>query len=76
MSSSIDHGAELDRAEALRAGMSQTEESYPVGVARALLLEALNQMDKRQYLNALTCVSNANANLLLSFSIVLKGSRG
>jgi hypothetical protein len=76
MSSSIDHGAEMDRAEAFRAGKSQTEESYPVSVARALLLEALSQMDKRQYLNALTCVSNANANLLLAFSVVLKGHRG
>ncbi len=76
MSSSIDHGADLDAAEELQAEVSKMEESYQAGIAKTLLLEAINQMRKRQYLNALTCVSNANANLLLAFSIVLKGPRG
>jgi hypothetical protein len=73
MSSSIDHGAELDAGE--KRAMARAE-AYEVTITKALLNETLRLIEKRQYLDAISCLSNANANLIMALEVHLQVRNG
>jgi hypothetical protein len=75
MSSSIDHGAELDAGEQLRAGGRLEDEPYCVKITRGLLSSALIQLDNGKYLDALSCLANANYNLLVALQEELEEAK-